>query len=212
LQQPGAKEAHLSRNLPAEGRDEQLTAAHHAGTAGSRPSETALGQGEPASSQAEPREDGRQAAEPRKLDQIDRTILRVLRDDARVTMIELAERAGISRGSASTRFERLRRDGVIEGFTTRIAPRRVGLTAAAFVSLRVEQGAWRAVREALLAIPQVEQVNLVTGGSDFVVLVRAADVDSLRDLVLDRLRRVPGVRSTFTTVILDESTRGPALP
>jgi DNA-binding Lrp family transcriptional regulator len=190
LQQPAAKEGLLARTLPPDPPGGPTPATHG---------------GEPA---AEPAP----APPPRPLDEVDRAILRVLRDDGRISMIELAERVGVSRGSASTRFERLRRDGVIEGFSARLAPRRLGLTAAAFVNLRVEQGAWRKVREALLAIPQVEQVSLVTGGSDFVVLVRAADVDSLRDLVLDRLRRVPGVRSTFTTVILDDSTRGPALP
>jgi DNA-binding Lrp family transcriptional regulator len=193
LQQLAAKEARLARNLPPDDRDEAPTATHD-GDGGGAPD----GDGPPQT--------------PRPLDAIDRAILRVVRDDGRVTMIDLAERVGISRGSASARFERLRQDGVIEGFSARLAPRRLGLTAAAFVNLRVEQGAWRKVREALLAIPQVEQVSLVTGGSDFVVLVRAADVDSLRDLVLDRLRRVPGVRSTFTTVILDQSSRGPALP
>lgn len=193
----------MPRNLPSDRRDEPPTARHRADQDGAGRA--------PASSGTAGRDAADQAG-ARPLDAIDRAILRVVRDDGRISMIELAERVGVSRGSASARFERLRRDGVIEGFTARLASRRLGLTAAAFVNLRVEQGAWRTVREALLAIPQVEQVCLVTGGSDFVVLVRAADVDSLRDLVLDRLRRVPGVRNTFTTVILDDSTRGPALP
>jgi DNA-binding Lrp family transcriptional regulator len=205
LQQPAAKEALLARNLPPDRPDEPLTAAHDGDQGG------AANARRPAD--ADPPRDAEPAAQPpRPLDAIDRAILRVVRDDGRVTMIELAERVGVSRGSASARFERLQRDGVIVGFSARLAPRRLGLTAAAFVNLRVEQGAWRTVREALLAIPQVEQVSLVTGASDFVVLVRAADVDSLRDLVLDRLRRVPGVRNTYTTVILDDSSRGPALP
>ncbi len=140
----------------------------------------------------------------RPLDAVDRAMLRALRADGRISMLELANKLGISRGNAYTRFERLRRDGILAGFTARIDPRRLGLTVAAFVNLRIEQQSWQAVRDHLLTIEEVEYVALTTGGPDFVVLVRAPSVESLRDVVLDRLRRVPGVHSTFTTLILDE--------
>ncbi len=148
----------------------------------------------------------------RPLDRIDRAMLEALREDGRISMIELAQRVGISRGNAYARYERLRQDGVLEGFTARINPRRLGLAVAAFVNLRVEQGSWRLVQEELLAVEEVEYLALTTGGWDFVVLVRATSVDALRDVVLDRLRRISGVRSTFTTLILDEHAGRPLLP
>jgi DNA-binding Lrp family transcriptional regulator len=140
----------------------------------------------------------------RPLDALDRAMLQVLRGDGRISMLELANRLGISRGNAYNRFERLRRDGVLAGFTARVDPARLGLTVAALVSLRTEQQSWQATRDHLLALEEVEYVALTTGGPDFVVLVRAPSVESLRDVVLDRLRRVPGVHSTLTTLILDE--------
>jgi DNA-binding Lrp family transcriptional regulator len=142
----------------------------------------------------------------RPLDEVDHAILAALRADGRLSMIELAQRAGISRGSAYTRFERLRREGVIKGFTARLDPRRLGLTVAAYVNLNVVQDEWRAVRGHLLAMSEVEHVALVAGRSDFVVLVRARDVEDLREVVIERLHKVPGVRSTLTTLILDEAT------
>jgi DNA-binding Lrp family transcriptional regulator len=140
----------------------------------------------------------------RPLDAVDRAMLQALRDDGRISMLELANKLGISRGNAYARLERLRRDGIVTGFTARIDPRRLGLTVAAFVNLRIEQHSWHAVRDHLLTIEEVEYVALTTGGPDFVVLVRARSVEALRDLVLDRLRRVPGVQSTLTALILDE--------
>ncbi len=119
---------------------------------------------------------------------------------------------GISRGAAHARFERLRRDGVLAGFTARVDARALGLTVAAFVNVRLEQASWQAIRKQLLAIEEVEYAALTTGGSDFVVLVRAANVETLRDMVLDRLRGVPGVRSTYTTLILDEHPKQQVLP
>lgn len=150
---------------------------------------------------------GEQASRP--LDEVDHAIVAALRADGRLSMIELAQRVGISRGNAYARFERLRRDGVILGFTARVDPRRLGLTVAAYVNLRVEQDEWRTVRGRLRAMPEVEHVALVAGGSDFMVLVRARDVEDLREVVLERLRRVAGVRSTLTTLILDEAAGDP---
>ena len=139
-------------------------------------------------------------------------MLRVLCDDGRISMLELASKLGISRGNAYARFERLRRDGVLAGFTARIDVRRLGLTVAAFVNVRIEQQSWQTIRTHLLAIEEVEYAALTTGGSDFVVLVRAPNVETLRDVVLDRLRSVPGVRSTYTTLILDEHLKQQVLP
>ena len=149
--------------------------------------------------------DGEQSV--RQLDPIDRSIVETLRTDGRIAMIDLAERVGISRGNAYLRLDRLRRDGVIAGFAAVIDPRRLGLGVAAYVNLKVEQHDWRDVRQRLLALPEVENVALLAGDSDFVVLVRAPDIQSLRDLVLDRLGTVAGVKSTFTTLILDEQRR-----
>ncbi|HKE98649.1 MAG TPA: Lrp/AsnC family transcriptional regulator [Actinomycetes bacterium] len=148
----------------------------------------------------------------RPLDAVDRAMVQALCEDGRIAMIDLAQRVGASRGNVYQRYERLRREGVIQGFTARVDPRRLGLPVAAYVSLKVEQDAWRGVRQKLLALPEVEHVALTTGDADFVVLVRAGDIHRLRDVILDRLRQVPGVRTTYTTLILDEQGRGTAMP
>jgi DNA-binding Lrp family transcriptional regulator len=148
----------------------------------------------------------------RQLDAVDRAIVQELCDNGRISMIELAQKVGISRGNVYLRYDRLRHDGVIGGFSARVDPRRLGLAVAAYVSLKVEQDAWRAVREHLLTMPEVDHVALTAGDSDFVVLVRARDTEGLRDVILDRLFRVPGVRNTLTTLILDETQRATPLP
>ncbi len=64
--------------------------------------------------------------------------------------------------------------------------------------------AWADLRDRVLALPNVHWVGLTAGASDFVVLVRAADLDDLRDVVLTELLGVPGVRNTQTAVLLEE--------
>lgn len=140
----------------------------------------------------------------RALDEIDRRIVEELHADGRVSVTELAERVRISRANAYSRFERLQRDGVIDGFGARIDPHRLGLEIAALVTITAEQHAWRGLREELLAMPEVDYFALTTGEFDIVVLVRARDVETLRDVVLVRLQNMPDIRATRTILVLDE--------
>jgi DNA-binding Lrp family transcriptional regulator len=149
------------------------------------------------------------AQEPAALDRIDRRILEVLRDDGRISIAALAERVGVSRANAYTRLLRLREEGVIEGFTARVNSRRMGLGIAALVLLSVRQPDWRALRNELFEMPEVEYCALTTGTHDALILVRATDVETLRDVVLERLQSLPMVQGTQTIFVLDEVVRKP---
>jgi DNA-binding Lrp family transcriptional regulator len=152
------------------------------------------------------------ARERHPVDSVDRAILRALTEDGRMAVTELAERVSISRANAYARLGRLESDGVIQGYQVRVDPRRVGLEVAALIFLTTEQPEWRQIREKLLEIPEVEFVGFATGDLDFVVLVRAAHTDELRDVVLERFLAVPGVRKTQTVLLLDDVDRGPMIP
>ncbi|MDB5065293.1 MAG: AsnC family transcriptional regulator [Chloroflexi bacterium] len=149
------------------------------------------------------------AQEPAALDRIDRRILEVLRDDGRISIAALGERVGVSRANAYTRLLRLREEGVIEGFTARVNSRRMGLGVAALVLLSVRQPDWRALRTELVEMPEVEYCALTTGTHDALILVRAPDVETLRDVVLERLQSLPMVQGTQTIFVLDEVVKKP---
>lgn len=153
-------------------------------------------------------QDGRRAgrtADP--LDPTDRRLIEVLRQDGRCSVNELAERAGVSRANAYQRLARLRATGVITGFTVRTDPRHTGLNIAALVIVNADQHSWRHVLDQLRHLPGARYVALTAGGFDFVALVRVADVETLRDVILERLQSMPGVRSTQTMFILEEYDR-----
>ena len=71
--------------------------------------------------------------------------------------------------------------------------------------IEAEQVAWAELRDRVMALPSVHWVGLTAGASDFVVLVRARDLDELRDVVLRDLLSVPGIRNTQTSVLLEEA-------
>lgn len=139
-----------------------------------------------------------------RVDDTDHRLIELLRVDGRCSVNELARRAGISRASAYQRLARLQADGVIKGFTVRTDPHRIGMEVGALISVNADQHSWRRVLEGLRGLPGVRYVALTAGGFDFIVLVRVPDVETLRDVVLERLQTMEGVRSTQTTFILEE--------
>ena len=141
------------------------------------------------------------------LDATDHRLLDVLREDGRCSVNELGERVGISRAAAYQRLGRLRANGVITGFTVRTDPRRAGLGVSALVIVNVDQHSWRDVLAKLRHLPGARYVALTAGSFDFVVLVRVADVEALREMVLEQLQTMAGVRSTQTMFILEELDR-----
>ncbi len=138
------------------------------------------------------------------LDDIDHAILAELSADGRIAIRALAERLHISRTNAYARLERLMAEGVITGFGAKIDPRLAGFGTSAYILITVEQTSWRTMAAELREIPYVEHVSLVGGDFDILLLVRTPDNASLRDVVLERLQALDGVRSTRTWLIFEE--------
>jgi len=146
---------------------------------------------------------------PATLDATDRRILELLRDDGRMSIATLAQRARLSRAGAYARLERLRDEGVIEGFAPRINAARIGLGITAIVLISDRQPSWRNLRERLSQMPEVEYCALITGEYDALIIVRVPEIQTLRDVILERLQSIADVRATLTTFVLDEVVRRP---
>lgn len=139
-----------------------------------------------------------------KIDAIDRRIVDELRTDSRLSVSALAERVSISRANAYNRLARLTEDGVIKRFTVDVDHRAMGDSITALILMDIDQHAWRKVENQVMALPGVERVALTTGTFDVMVVVRTKDMDTLRDVVLEKLQSMPAVRSTQTSFVLDE--------
>lgn len=138
------------------------------------------------------------------LDVTDRAIIGELLRDARVSVRAVAERVHISRANVYTRINRMIADGVITGFTARLNAQNAGFGTSAYVTVAIEQNTWRSVSARLRDIPYVEQFALVGGDFDVLVLVRTPDNLALRQVVLERIQEIPGVRSTRTWLVFEE--------
>lgn len=149
---------------------------------------------------------------PGNLDGIDLDLMRILRDDGRISLTLLAKRLHVSRANVYTRLGRLERDGVIRGFSALVDPARLGLGVTAIVLLSTgSEGRfrWRDLRKGLDLIPEVEYAALITGDADVLVLARTSSQEELRRLLLERLQGLPYVTGTLTLVVLDEVVKRP---
>lgn len=151
---------------------------------------------------AEDSETGRSAV---KLDETDRAIIAALVEDGRISIRALADRIHVSRANAYARINRLVSEGAITGFTAKLDARLVGLGTTAYVMVTIDQNTWRTVSKRLAEIPYVEHFSLVGGDFDVLVLTRAPDNDGLRQVVLEKIQEIPGIRSTRTWLVFDES-------
>src|SRR5437764_15451286 len=120
-----------------------------------------------------PGEDTGSRAQVPPLDDVDRAIVAVLREDGRISMRALAARLHISRAGVYLRVQRLEEAGVITGYSARVDPQRYGYGLSAYVHLKIAQPAWKPLRARLMTIPEVRTAARVSGYAASVFLAGA---------------------------------------
>jgi len=140
-------------------------------------------------------------APPRLRDALDRELLALLQVNARESAANLARKLGTARTTVLARLNRLERDGVIAGYTVRLAQDLQNQDLQAFVGLTVEPKAGHSTETQLQRMPEVRQLCAVSGEFDYVLLLRAESAVRLNNL-LDEIRNLEGVIKTTTSVAL----------
>jgi DNA-binding Lrp family transcriptional regulator len=145
-------------------------------------------------------------AKPRPLDDIDREMLVLLRDDARISLTAIGRVLHLGAAAVHERVRRLQQVGYIEGFHTRLNYTQLDLGLAAFVGLQTQQSTPLRERlaEALRAMPEVEEFSWVTGDFDALLKVRARDTGHLQQVLFRVTRAGEGQVRARTMVILSQ--------
>jgi Lrp/AsnC family leucine-responsive transcriptional regulator len=150
-----------------------------------------------------------------ELDSFDWRILEVLRENARATNVEIAQRVGLSEAPCSRRIKRLESLGVVQGYTTLLKPESVGLGFRAYVTLVLDYLTGSTAQEfidAIAEIPEVVSCYIVSGGYDAILYVAAADSGSYSDIVFYKLRQIPGVKDVRSSFVMKTIKESPGLP
>jgi DNA-binding Lrp family transcriptional regulator len=135
------------------------------------------------------------------MDQLDRSILEALADEARMPYAQIAKQLGVATATVHQRMKRLRASGVVRGFRLELDWAAVGLPVAGVISIRTSsEKSLSQIADDLREIPYVASCVAVTGEFDLFVTVRAHSSDHLGQIV-DQIRRL-AKGSTRTVVVL----------
>lgn len=134
------------------------------------------------------------------LDDLDHRLIALLRTDSRTPVAVLARELGVNRSTVTSRIDRLVDRGVIEGFTIRVSGdlERDSVQGVMLVSTETRRN--HEIVHEIRGYPEIEQLHSTTGTWDLVVQLRCRNLSEF-DLALERIRALPGVNSTQTSLL-----------
>jgi DNA-binding Lrp family transcriptional regulator len=135
------------------------------------------------------------------MDDTDRQLIALLRDDARRSVASLAKALRVARGTVQNRMAKLEADGTIVGYTVRLRPQVEEHRIRALMTVAVEGNRTDAVIKALRGEPAVGALYSTNGRWDIVAELRADSLEAF-DRVLGRIRQLDGISNTETSLLL----------
>jgi hypothetical protein len=145
------------------------------------------------------------------LDKIDLKILKLLQQNARFPMTELAEKVGLSTTPVTERVKRLERDNIISGYHARLNPHAVGQSLLVFVEIKLRSKSgniFEDFRREVTRIPQILECHLVSGEYDYLIKVRLPDMSAYRDMLGNILLQLPAAAESRSYVVMEEVKEG----
>jgi DNA-binding Lrp family transcriptional regulator len=140
-------------------------------------------------------------SEMNDLDELDRQLIALLRDDARLPVATLALKLKVARGTVQNRLARLERDGVIVGYTLRLKPEAQAAGLRALMWIAVEGHRTDNVVRQLRGHPAVTALHSTNGRWDLVAELQAESLEAF-DALLGRIRLIEGIAQTETSLLL----------
>jgi Lrp/AsnC family transcriptional regulator, leucine-responsive regulatory protein len=137
------------------------------------------------------------------IDPIDYKLIELLQRNARMTQSEMASAVGLSQPAIAERLRKLEQEGIITGYVARIDGRKLGKDITAFIGVGIEHPKHNAqFAEKILRIPDVLECHHVTGSDSYLLKVVTENTGTLDRLISERLRIIPGVTRTHTTIVM----------
>ncbi|ODV41141.1 AsnC family transcriptional regulator [Cupriavidus sp. UYMMa02A] len=135
------------------------------------------------------------------MDDTDRELISLLRDNARLPVVTLAKKLRVSRATIQNRIARLERDGVIVGYTVKLRPNVEAQRVRAITCIAVEGNRAAEIRRQLTGHPNVVALHTTNGRWDLVAELRIDSLESF-DAMLNKLRLIDGIANTETSILL----------
>lgn len=141
-----------------------------------------------------------------KIDSLDKKILEIVMNNARIPSKDVAAECGVSRAAIHQRLQRMMDLGVITGSSYNVNPKALGYSTCTFIGVNLDRGAmYRDVVPELEKIPEIVECHFTTGPYTMLVKLFARDNEHLMDLLNNKIQTIPGVSGTETLISLDHS-------
>jgi DNA-binding Lrp family transcriptional regulator len=138
------------------------------------------------------------------MDDLDRSLIALLRTDARAPISTLAADLGASRATVRARIDRLVADGVIQGFTIRLNDHEAAGRVRAIMLVEVEGKRTDMVLRRLQGLPEIRALHSTNGRWDIVAELEVASLEAF-DRTLATIRTIDGIANTETSLLLSSS-------
>jgi len=139
------------------------------------------------------------------IDEVDRTILGSLREDARISLRDMSRRSGISDATIQFRLKRMKANGVIDRFTIMANPTATGYMVTAIILVQTDNERHDQVVEALALVPEITEVYEILGEYDLFLKLWSRSLDDLNALINDRIRPIEGIEDLHEIVVVERA-------
>jgi DNA-binding Lrp family transcriptional regulator len=149
------------------------------------------------------------------MDEVDIKILRILQQEGRIPITQLSAQLEIPHATLRDRIRKMERAGVIDGYKAVIDPVKVGLLITGFVQITLDHRLQSSLQETITTLMSIEEVSefyVLTGETDIFVRIHARDIDHLRQIIFEKLNRIPGFQRSDTGVVLASGRKCFAIP
>ncbi|MCC5031951.1 Lrp/AsnC family transcriptional regulator [Streptomyces sp. WAC 00631] len=148
------------------------------------------------------------------MDAIDRSILRELQKDGRLTNQELAQRVGLSPSPCLRRVRQLEQDGAIRGYRALLDPAAVGRGFEVLVSVEVrrDRETVEAFEDALQDLPDVVEAYRLFGSPGCLLRIAVADIETYERLWIEKITALPGVTEVNSQIVMKRIKEPQGLP
>ena len=141
-----------------------------------------------------------------KIDKLDRKILEIISQNARIPFKDVAEACGVSRAAIHQRVQKMIELKVIVGSGYFVNPKVLGFNTCTFIGVKLERGSmYKEVVPELEKIPEVVECHFTTGPYTMLIKLYARDNEHFMELLNGRIQEIPGVISTETMISLRQS-------
>ena len=138
-----------------------------------------------------------------KIDELDRKILSIITQSARIPFKEVAEQCGVSRAAIHQRVQKMFDNGIITGSSYHVHPKSLGYQLCVYIGITMEKASmYNQIIKALEDIPEVVEAQYTLGAYGLLIKVYAHDNEHLLYILNTKIQEIPGVANTTTLTAL----------